>query len=65
MLGERDRGPLRGQTSSLPAFDYYLRGRQIFSHPNSRNVRVAQDLFERAVALDPGFAGAWCGGQIE
>jgi TolB-like protein/Flp pilus assembly protein TadD len=49
-------------TSSLPAYDAYLKGRQadnggVAGDPPS--LRKALDFYEQAVALDPGFAQAW------
>src|SRR5207302_2236916 len=47
-------------TSSLVAYDAYLKGLEIFSKGFSTSIdREAAAQFERAVALDPKFAMAW------
>lgn len=45
-------------TSDLQAYEWYLRGRQLFVQRGS-NLPAARELLERAVAKDPGFADAW------
>jgi serine/threonine-protein kinase len=50
----------RRDTDNLQAYDFYLQGRGYFLRPgyDRDNFEAAQALFERAVALDPGFAPA-------
>jgi TolB-like protein/cytochrome c-type biogenesis protein CcmH/NrfG len=51
--------PMR--TASTDAHDHYLRGRQ-HAHEMSRSgLSSAVEQYERALELDPGFAGAWSG----
>lgn len=45
-------------TSDLRAYEWYLRGRQLFAQRGS-NLAVARELLERAVERDPRFADAW------
>jgi TolB-like protein len=55
VLTERDRDALQSRrTSSLEAYELYLRARQILN--SLRNLRVAVPLLERAIELDPSFA---------
>jgi len=47
-------------TSNLAAYDAFLRGRGINDRGfDSQTQRDSAEMFERAVALDPGFAAAW------
>jgi TolB-like protein/Tfp pilus assembly protein PilF len=44
-------------TESLEAYDYYLQGNVYFSRgPRSDDFRIAVEMYEKAVELDPGFA---------
>ncbi len=45
-------------TSDLRAYEWFLRGRQLFAQRGS-NLAVARELLERAVERDPRFADAW------
>ena len=48
-------------TTSLAAYDAYLKGNYYALRYNSPDLRKAQSYFERAAELDPNFAGAWSG----
>jgi serine/threonine protein kinase/Tfp pilus assembly protein PilF len=62
VLTERDRDALqRRRSSSLEAWELYLRGRRTLSQLKTRELRFAVPLFERAIELDPGFALAYAG----
>jgi len=55
VLTDRDRDALQSRrTSSLEAYELYLRARQILN--SLRNIRMAVPLLERAIELDPSFA---------
>ncbi|MEO8438602.1 MAG: protein kinase [Spartobacteria bacterium] len=45
-------------TRNAAAYDAYLRARQLETGPNTllRDFKIAEQLYERAVSLDPGFA---------
>jgi adenylate cyclase len=60
--GERER-PRRAPTNNLEAYEYYLRGREHHRHRTREANAQAQQMFERAIELDPEFAAAhaWLG----
>jgi non-specific serine/threonine protein kinase len=61
VLGDKERDALqRRPTSSLEAYDFYLKGRRLLSRL-SLELRYAPPLFRRAIELDPRFALAWAG----
>ncbi|NGX15846.1 hypothetical protein [Wenzhouxiangella sp. XN24] len=49
---------VRRATDDLEAYEFYLRGRQLFAQRGS-NLLPARELLESAVARDPRFAEAW------
>jgi TolB-like protein/Tfp pilus assembly protein PilF len=53
--------PRRTPTGNLEAYRAYLRGLELRNQPfySEEHIRSAVPMFERAVALDPGFAAAW------
>jgi tetratricopeptide (TPR) repeat protein len=55
---ERDR-VLTKPTQSLAAYEYVLRGREGYSHPTRDSNDEAQDMLQRAIDLDPSYAGAY------
>jgi TolB-like protein/preprotein translocase subunit Sec61beta len=50
-----------GRTQDTAAYDYYLRGRQLGRQPTQAGLLRAVEEFERAIAIDPGFAAAYAG----
>jgi TolB-like protein/Tfp pilus assembly protein PilF len=46
-------------TSNARAYDYYLKGQHYFRRWGTRNMLFAVQMFEKAVATDPGYARAW------
>ncbi|MFN2542077.1 MAG: tetratricopeptide repeat protein [Chthoniobacterales bacterium] len=46
-------------TNNPAAYDAYLRGLALFRRSDDASTRSAQQFFEEAVRLDPGFATAW------
>lgn len=60
-LLQHETEKLRGKlTENAQAYDYYLRGREYEDRSSSRADReIAIEQYERAVALDPSFAGAY------
>jgi TolB-like protein/Flp pilus assembly protein TadD len=52
----------RQATLDPVAYDYYLQGRDYLRRPSSpENLDQAIGLFDKSVALDPGYAGAYAG----
>jgi TolB-like protein/tetratricopeptide (TPR) repeat protein len=51
---------LRPQTGPA-AYEDYLRGRQLLPRLTQADLRASAEMFERAVALDPGYGPAWAG----
>jgi TolB-like protein len=47
-----------GRTADVAAYDLYLRGRQEGRQPTREGLLKAIDLYEQAIAVDPGFAAA-------
>jgi adenylate cyclase len=48
-------------TNNLEAYDYYLRGWQLAWRTTKETNAQARQLFEKAIALDPQYAGAYAG----
>jgi len=46
-------------TSNAKAYEYYLKGQHYFRRMGTRNMAFAIQMFEKAVAMDPGYARAW------
>jgi TolB-like protein len=54
-------GATRPDTTSLEAYDAYLKGLPLFQERGRDNLFEAERLFRSALALDPRFAKAWAG----
>ncbi|MGI9043302.1 MAG: tetratricopeptide repeat protein, partial [Gemmatimonadaceae bacterium] len=48
-------------TQSVRAYEYYLRGRQLFHQRRPETLDAAEDVYRRAIALDPDYALAYAG----
>ena len=48
-------------TTSLQAYEYYLRGRHYFYLWDGKSLDYAKLMYRKALELDPGFAKAWAG----
>ncbi len=55
---EQERA-LERPTKNLDAYEYVLRGRETFSHTTRESNHEAQDMFQRAIDLDPSYAAAY------
>jgi tetratricopeptide (TPR) repeat protein len=51
----------RAGTTSLPAHELYLKGRQLFHQFRRKNFERAREMFARAIEVDPAFAAAHAG----
>jgi adenylate cyclase len=57
ILTEKEKHEIeKVQTSSVQAYDYYLRGRQYFYQLRRQSLEFARQMFTRAIAIDPGYA---------
>jgi len=54
-------GPIAALTGDIEAYDYYLRGRQYYHTVTDEGLRIARQLFTRAIETDPDFALAYAG----
>jgi TolB-like protein/tetratricopeptide (TPR) repeat protein len=59
--GERGRGIDRPRTENVHAYEYYLRGRQLFHQFRKKQIQLARRMFERAMEIDPRFTLAYAG----
>jgi adenylate cyclase len=48
-------------TSSLEAYEYYLKGRELLYRGSKSGFKAARDMFAKAVDLDPNYARAYAG----
>ncbi len=48
-------------TADVKAYEYYLRGRQFFHQTRRKSLQFAQEMFERAIEIDPDYALAYTG----
>jgi serine/threonine protein kinase/Flp pilus assembly protein TadD len=46
---------------NVQAYDFYLRGRQFFNQLGRKNLEFAQQMFNRAIQIDPEYALAYAG----
>jgi adenylate cyclase len=54
----------RTYTPNVDAYDLYIRGRATRIPPTPDNLAAASKLFEKAIALDPGFSGGYAGASF-
>ncbi|MEK6708951.1 MAG: adenylate/guanylate cyclase domain-containing protein, partial [Nitrospinota bacterium] len=52
---------LRKGTKDLGAYDYYLRGQELMRPRSKEAILQARQMFEKAIAIDPGYAQAYVG----
>src|SRR6185503_20499447 len=58
LTGEESRGLVAAPTANAEAYRLYLQGRDYRRRPafTRRDIEIAQNFYERALALDPNFA---------
>ena len=62
VLSDSDKQVLtKAATTSIEAYDYYLRGREFFYTASLVNLEFALQMFTRATEIDPQFARAYAG----
>jgi TolB-like protein/Flp pilus assembly protein TadD len=58
---EERRALARVPTANVKAYEYYLRGRQFFHQNRRRSLEFAQEMYNRAIEVDPDYALACAG----
>jgi TolB-like protein/Tfp pilus assembly protein PilF len=62
VLTEAEKASMaRVPTTKVAAYDLYLRGRQHFRQFRRKSIEFAHEMFERAINVDPEYAGAHAG----
>ncbi len=62
MLTEEEKRAIeKVPTTNVQAYEHYLRGRQFFYQFRRRALEYAQQMFARAIEIDPGYARAYAG----
>ena len=62
VLGSTEQHVLqRVSTTAIEAYEYYLRGRQLFYQMRSRSLQSARQMYLRAIEIDDHFASAYAG----
>jgi serine/threonine protein kinase/Flp pilus assembly protein TadD len=62
MLTEQEKRAIeKVPTRQVQAYDYYLRGRQIFYQFRRKGLAFARQMFARATVIDPSYASAFAG----
>jgi len=54
----------RTYTPNVDAYDLYIRGRATRIPPTPDNLAAASKLFEKTIAIDPGFSGGYAGASF-
>lgn len=52
---------IQSGTHNVSAYDLYLRGRHFWNTRNEENLRLSIEQFQRAIAIDPGYAPPYAG----
>ena len=62
VLSSNDRRALqRISTKAIEAYEYYLRGRQLFYQMRRRSLESAREMYLQAIGIDDGFGSAYAG----
>jgi TolB-like protein/Flp pilus assembly protein TadD len=61
VLSEQERRAIQRPRVEVEAYEYYLRGRQLFHQFRRRSLDGARQMFAKAIAIDAGFARAYAG----
>ncbi|HUO81905.1 MAG TPA: tetratricopeptide repeat protein [Gammaproteobacteria bacterium] len=60
-LSPEDKIAVEATTESIPAYDYYLRGRQYLHQQTGKSLYLAREMFNKALEIDPGYVRAYAG----
>jgi len=60
-LNARERRAVRRQPTAIETYENFLRGRQSMHNWGDQGFKQAREFYERAIALDAGYAPAWAG----
>ena len=61
LSSDEQRTLQRGRTTSIEAYEYYLRGRQLFYHMRRRSLESARQMYLKAIGVDDHFGPAYAG----
>ena len=61
LSSDEQRTLQRGRTTSIEAYEYYLRGRQLFYHMRRRSLESARQMYLKAIGIDDHFGPAYAG----
>jgi len=61
LLPEEKQAISQPKANDVDAYTHYLRGRDLFWRRGKARFRAAREEFERAIAIDPGYARAYAG----
>ncbi|MGB3563796.1 MAG: protein kinase, partial [Thermoanaerobaculia bacterium] len=60
-LAPTEKGGIEKATTSVQAYDYYLKGRKFFYQFRQQGIEFARQMFARAIIIDPQYARAYAG----
>ena len=61
LLPQEKKAIAQAPTANVDAYNYYLKGRQLFYALSRKGIEEARRLFARAIELDPNYARAYAG----
>ena len=61
LLPQEKKSIAKAPTDNLEAYNYYLKGRELFHRGSKSCYRAAREMFVQATALDPSYARAYAG----
>lgn len=62
VLGDAEKRRIHDRPhAGVGAWEYYLKGRQLFFQDTPRTHEAARQMYRRAIEIEPAFALAWCG----
>ena len=61
LLPKEKKAITQPPTASVEAYNYYLKGRQFSHNFTKSSLRLAREMFSRAVEIDPNYARAYAG----